>query len=134
MFHQLLPPVGNSLALSSLVAALPVLVVVLLLGVFRRPAWQAALAGLIVALAIAVGNHSGGEQHPLTRASRRFERRPQAMKSARAKRPSAAVAPPTVGIRARRAAAILTLTVNPAWAATASARALSALVSAAARR
>jgi lactate permease len=55
MFHQLLTPVGNSLALSSAVAALPVLVVVLLLGVFRRPAWQAALAGLVVGLIVAVG-------------------------------------------------------------------------------
>ena len=55
MFHQLLTPVGNSLALSSLVAALPVLVVVLLLGVLRRAAWQAALAGLLVGLIVAVG-------------------------------------------------------------------------------
>jgi lactate permease len=55
MFHQLLTPVGNSLALSFLVAALPVLIVVLLLGVFRRPAWQATLAGLIVGLVVAIG-------------------------------------------------------------------------------
>ena len=55
MFHQLLTPVGNSLGLSFLVAALPVLVVILLLGAFRRPAWQAALAGLTVALVVAVG-------------------------------------------------------------------------------
>jgi lactate permease len=55
MFHQLLTPVGGSLALSSLVAALPVVAVVLLLGVLRRPAWQAALAGLIVGLVVAVG-------------------------------------------------------------------------------
>jgi lactate permease len=55
MFHQLLTPVGGSLALSFLVAALPVLTVVLLLGVFRRPAWQAALAGLLVGLVVAVG-------------------------------------------------------------------------------
>jgi lactate permease len=55
MFHQLLTPVGNSLGLSFLVAALPVLVVILLLGALRRPAWQAALAGLIVALVVAVG-------------------------------------------------------------------------------
>lgn len=55
MFHQLLMPVGNSLALSFLLAALPVLVVVLLLGLFRRPAWQAALAGLIIGLLVAVG-------------------------------------------------------------------------------
>jgi lactate permease len=55
MFHQLLTPVGNSLGLSFLVAAIPVLSVVLLLGVFRRPAWQAALAGLVVGVIVAVG-------------------------------------------------------------------------------
>src|ERR1700724_775080 len=54
MFHQLLTPVGDSLGLSFLVAMLPVLAVLLLLGVLRRPAWQAALAGLIVGLIIAV--------------------------------------------------------------------------------
>lgn len=55
MFHQLLTPVGSSLAMSSMVAALPVVVVVLLLGVFRRPAWQAALLGLITGGVTAVG-------------------------------------------------------------------------------
>jgi lactate permease len=55
MFHQLLTPVGGSLALSFLVAILPVLTVLLLLGVLRRPAWQAALAGLVVGLIVAVG-------------------------------------------------------------------------------
>src|ERR1700730_12619966 len=54
MFHQLLTPVGDNLGLSFLVAVLPVLAVLLLLGVLRRPAWQAALAGLIVGLIIAV--------------------------------------------------------------------------------
>jgi lactate permease len=55
MFHQLLTPVGGSLPLSFLVAALPVATVLVLLGVVRRPAWQASLAGVIVALIIAVG-------------------------------------------------------------------------------
>src|ERR1700674_568393 len=54
MFHQLLAPVGDSLALSFLVAILPIATVLILLGVFRRPAWQAALAGLIVGLICAV--------------------------------------------------------------------------------
>jgi lactate permease len=54
MFHQLLTPVGNSLVLSCLVAGLPVLLVLLLLGVMRRPAWQAALAGLVCALIVAI--------------------------------------------------------------------------------
>jgi lactate permease len=53
MFHQLLTPVGHSLAFSFLVAALPVITVLVLLGVLRRPAWQAALAGLLVGLVIA---------------------------------------------------------------------------------
>src|SRR5277367_2798974 len=54
MFHQLLTPVGGSLTLSFLVAILPVATVLILLGVVRRPAWQAALAGLIVGLIIAM--------------------------------------------------------------------------------
>jgi lactate permease len=54
MFHQLLTPVGNSLTLSFLVALLPIATVLVLLGVFKRAAWQAALAGLVVGLIIAV--------------------------------------------------------------------------------
>ena len=46
MFKQLLTPVAGSLPLSFIVAALPVAVVLVLLGVLRRPAWQASLAGL----------------------------------------------------------------------------------------
>ena len=55
MFKQLLTPVGDSLSLSFIVAALPILVVLVGLGVLRRPAWQASLAGLIAAFLIAVG-------------------------------------------------------------------------------
>jgi len=54
MFHQLLTPVGDSLALSFVVAALPIVTVLVMLGVLRRPAWQASLGGLIVAFVIAV--------------------------------------------------------------------------------
>jgi lactate permease len=54
MFHQLLTPVSDSLFLSFVVATLPVATVLVLLGILKRPAWQAALAGLIVGLAIAV--------------------------------------------------------------------------------
>jgi lactate permease len=54
MFHQLLTPVSDSLALSCLVAILPAFTVLLLLGVLRRPAWQAALGGLIVGLIVAL--------------------------------------------------------------------------------
>ncbi|MEA3161662.1 MAG: lactate permease [Gammaproteobacteria bacterium] len=54
MFHQLLTPVGDSLALSFFVAILPIATVLVLLGILRRPAWQAALAGLIVGLILAI--------------------------------------------------------------------------------
>jgi len=54
MFQQLLTPVGASLGLSFVVATLPVVTVLVLLGIVRRPAWQAALAGLIVGLIVAV--------------------------------------------------------------------------------
>ena len=55
MFKQLLTPVAGSLPLSFIVAALPVATVLVLLGVMRRPAWQASLAGLVVGLIIAIG-------------------------------------------------------------------------------
>jgi len=54
MFHQLLTPVGDSLTLSFLVATLPIAAVLIMLGVLKQPAWLAALAGLIIALLIAV--------------------------------------------------------------------------------
>ncbi|RQS68917.1 L-lactate permease [Burkholderia sp. Bp8963] len=54
-FAQPLTPVGNSLLLSFLVAAIPIAVALIALGVLRRPAWQASLAGLIAGLAVAIG-------------------------------------------------------------------------------
>ena len=54
MFHQLLTPVAGSLALSSLVALLPIATLLIMLGLLKRPAWQAALAGLCIALVVAV--------------------------------------------------------------------------------
>jgi lactate permease len=54
MFHQVLTPVAGSLALSALVAMLPIVTVLVFLGILRRPAWQAGLAGLIVACGIAM--------------------------------------------------------------------------------
>jgi lactate permease len=55
MFDQLLTPIGDSLIFSFVVAALPVAVVLVSLGVLRRPAWQSSLAGLLVGLVIAIG-------------------------------------------------------------------------------
>ncbi len=55
VFAQPLTPVANSLLLSFLVAIVPIAVALVMLGVFRRPAWQASLAGLAAGLAIAIG-------------------------------------------------------------------------------
>jgi len=54
MFHQLIDPVGHNLFLSFLVGFIPIVVVLVLLGIVRLPAWQAALAGLLVGLLVAV--------------------------------------------------------------------------------
>jgi lactate permease len=54
MFQQLVTPVGASLVWSCLVASIPIVTVLVLLGVFRRPAWQASSAGLAVALVLAI--------------------------------------------------------------------------------
>ncbi len=55
VFAQPLTPVANSLLLSFLVAAIPIAVALIALGVLRRPAWQASLAGLVAGLAVAIG-------------------------------------------------------------------------------
>lgn len=54
MFHQILNPVAGNLFLSFLVGFVPIILVLVLLGVVRLPAWQAALAGLVVALLLAM--------------------------------------------------------------------------------
>ena len=54
MYQQVLDPVGHSLAWSSLVAAIPLLLLFVLLGVFKVTAWVASLISLAVAIAVAV--------------------------------------------------------------------------------
>ena len=48
MWQQNYTPIGDSLALSAPVAALPIVVLLIMLGVFRNPAWMAGLAGLAI--------------------------------------------------------------------------------------
>ncbi len=55
MWQQPYLPIANSLGWSALAAAVPILVLLLLIGVLRRPAWVAALAGLATALVVAIG-------------------------------------------------------------------------------
>src|SRR5664279_5064074 len=53
-YQQVYDPVGHSLGLSSIAAALPLITLFVLLGVFRMKAWLASIIGLAVALAVAV--------------------------------------------------------------------------------
>ncbi len=55
MWPQNYTPVYGSLAFSALVAALPIFALLLLLGVLRKPAWIASLAGLGAAALVAAG-------------------------------------------------------------------------------
>ena len=54
MYQQVLDPVAHSLAWSSLVAAIPLALLFLLLGVLRVTAWIASLISLAVSIVIAV--------------------------------------------------------------------------------
>ena len=54
MWQHNYEPLGDSLALSAPVAALPIVVLFLLLGVWRAPAWKAAASALVTALLVAV--------------------------------------------------------------------------------
>jgi lactate permease len=55
MWQQNYTPLGGSLLLSALVAALPIFTLLVLLGVFRKPAWISSLAGLGAAALVAAG-------------------------------------------------------------------------------
>jgi lactate permease len=54
VYQQVLDPVAQSLAWSSLVAAIPLLLLFVMLGVFKVTAWVASLISLAVAIAVAV--------------------------------------------------------------------------------
>src|SRR5438094_2999352 len=55
MWQHNYEPVGGSLALSALVAAIPIVALFLMLGVWRKPAWMSALTALGSALVVALG-------------------------------------------------------------------------------
>ena len=54
MYTPVLAPIAGSLALSALLAALPLVVLFVLLGVLRMRAWLAALIALVLSLLVAV--------------------------------------------------------------------------------
>src|SRR5687767_11679625 len=54
MWQHNYEPVGGSLGVSAVVAAIPILVLFVMLGVLRKPAWMAAMAALVSALLVAL--------------------------------------------------------------------------------
>ena len=52
-FQQIIDPVGGSLVISAILAALPLLVLFVLLGVFRMKAWQAGIISLVLSILLA---------------------------------------------------------------------------------
>jgi L-lactate transport len=54
MWQQEYFPIADSLGWSALMASFPILVLLVMIGVLRKPAWVAALAGLIAAVIVAV--------------------------------------------------------------------------------
>ena len=54
MWQHNYEPLSGSLGLSAVVAAVPILVLFLMLGVLRKPAWMSALSALVSALLVAL--------------------------------------------------------------------------------
>src|SRR6187431_2953802 len=54
MWQHNYEPIGGSLALSAPVAAIPIVVLFVMLGVLRKPAWMSAMAALVSALIVAL--------------------------------------------------------------------------------
>jgi L-lactate transport len=54
MWQQEYLPLADSLVLSALAASVPILVLLVLIGVFRKPAWVAGLSGLLVSVVVAL--------------------------------------------------------------------------------
>lgn len=54
MWQQNYTPIGDSVAASTVIAAFPIFILLLLLGVWRKPAWVAALSGLAGASVVAL--------------------------------------------------------------------------------
>ena len=56
--EQIYTPIADSLGWSTVAAALPILVLLLMIGVLRKPAWISALTGLAVGFVVAVAVYS----------------------------------------------------------------------------
>jgi lactate permease len=54
MWTQVYAPIGGSLGLSAIAAAVPIIALVIMLGVLRKPAWAAASTALVSAFVVAI--------------------------------------------------------------------------------
>ncbi len=54
MYEQVFDPVGNSLGLTAIFAALPLITLFVLLGAFRVTAWISGIAALVVAIVVSI--------------------------------------------------------------------------------
>jgi lactate permease len=54
MWPQSYTPIADSLPISAIVAGLPILTMLVLLGIFRKPAWISSLAGVVAAALVAL--------------------------------------------------------------------------------
>jgi lactate permease len=55
MWTQVYAPIGGSLGLSAIAAAIPIIVLFIMLGALRKPAWAAASTALLSAFVVAIG-------------------------------------------------------------------------------
>ena len=60
---------GQGLGISALIATLPILVLLFLLAVLRKPAWIAALAGLAASIILASAGYRMSAQHVFSSAA-----------------------------------------------------------------
>ena len=60
---------GQGLAVSAAIAAVPVFLLLFLLGIKQRPAWQAGLAGLAATMVVAVAGYGMSVSHALSSAA-----------------------------------------------------------------
>ena len=54
MWQHNYEPIAGSLGLSTVVAAIPIVVLFVMLGVLRKPAWMSALSALVSALLVSL--------------------------------------------------------------------------------
>ena len=79
MWQHNYEPVGGSLAMSTPVAAIPILVLFVMLGVLRKPAWLSALSALGSALIVALFAY--GMPVPLALISTTEDKQPHLLKA-----------------------------------------------------